>query len=148
MESKKCFKCNEIKPLSEFYKHPQMADGRLNKCKECNKDDVSKNYRVNIEHYKSYEKLRANIPHRKCSVRKAKSNWIKRNPIKRLASTIIGNAVRSGKIIKPLHCESCSSQPSRLHGHHDDYAFALVVRWLCPGCHSKWHKINGEGLNS
>lgn len=37
---KKCFKCGIIKPLDEYYKHAQMGDGHLNKCKDCARNDT------------------------------------------------------------------------------------------------------------
>lgn len=39
---KTCFKCGVDKPLSDYYKHKQMGDGHLNKCKACTKADTKK----------------------------------------------------------------------------------------------------------
>jgi len=64
MKSKSCFKCNTKKPLTDFYKHPMMADGHVNKCKECNKKDVRQNYQDNHDHFQKYERSRAHLPHR------------------------------------------------------------------------------------
>jgi len=38
---KTCFKCSRELPLSDFYVHPQMGDGHLNKCKACTKKDTA-----------------------------------------------------------------------------------------------------------
>jgi hypothetical protein len=58
MRMKKCFKCGTKKELDDFYKHPQMPDGHVNKCKECNKEDVRKNYKNKREFYTAYDKDR------------------------------------------------------------------------------------------
>lgn len=160
MNEKKCFKCGIVKPLSEFYKHAQMADGHVNKCKECNKKDVNKNYRDNIDHYKGYERKRAQIPKRvkareeyaktdgcKESQKRSRKKWADLNKVKRGANVMVGNAVRDGKVEKQHFCSVCSIENVRIHGHHDDYAKPLDVRWLCSRCHEDWHRENGEGLN-
>lgn len=157
---KQCFKCGERKPLEDFYKHPGMADGRVNKCKECNKLDVRKNRKDNIEHYKEYDKRRGMRPDRvemrhryqqtnagKESIRRAKKKYTENNPIKRGAANIVNNAVRDGRLKKPDNCAICWKVGVRIHGHHDDYAKPLDVRWLCSACHRAWHKANGEALN-
>ena len=42
-----------------FYKHPRMADGHLNKCKDCTRKDVHEKYMDNIENPEHVEKERA-----------------------------------------------------------------------------------------
>jgi len=151
---KKCKICGENKQSDMFYKG-------LAQCKPCYKAKVKKYREENLDKIQAYDRSRASLPHRVKAREnyakteqgieagnRAKINYTKRNPIKRMASQVVNNAVRDGKILKPESCEDCGSKPNRLHGHHDDYAYPLVVRWLCPSCHNKWHKINGEGLNA
>lgn len=58
MKEKTCFKCNQVKPLNRFYKHKQMGDGHLNKCKDCTKSDTRQNLKKNRDYYKSYDRKR------------------------------------------------------------------------------------------
>ena len=38
--TKVCFKCEIEQPITEFYKHSQMEDGHINKCKTCTRKDT------------------------------------------------------------------------------------------------------------
>lgn len=132
-----CFKCGATRPLSEFYKHPKMADGHVNKCKECNKKDVHENYVAKFEQYRAYEQGRAKFPHRlvlnTATVKRIRAQF----PNKYKAQTAIGNAVRTGQI-RRMPCERCGSL--RVHGHHEDYSKPLEVMWLCPKHHKERHR--------
>jgi hypothetical protein len=151
---KKCFKCGNVFPVDFFYVHKKMADGRLNKCKNCCKKDVSKNYKQKKEYYKEYEKKRANLPHRvearkdyaktesyKISHAKSLKKHKELHPKKYKARTMVGNALKYGFLMRKNECENCGST-KKIEAHHDDYNKPLDVRWLCNLCHSTWHKNN------
>ncbi|WP_428383575.1 hypothetical protein [Nevskia ramosa] len=150
MNTKTCFRCLLLKPLDDFYRHPQMADGHLNKCKECTKQDVRSNRVVNIEHYRVYDarrnirldrvQMRANYQKTEkgaASVLLAQSGYVKRHPEKRAAHIQLGKAVRDGSVI-PQPCQVCGA--GNAHGHHENYSRPLDVWWLCPKHHAERHR--------
>lgn len=141
MAEKKCFKCGQTKPLSEFYKHPMMADGHLGKCKECNKHDARQNRKLNIDYYREYDRKRGS---RQSSG--YLKNYRKENINKYRAVNMVNNAIRSKKLFKEP-CEICGTRKA-VHAHHDDYAKPLNVRWLCAAHHRQWHMENGEAKNA
>lgn len=131
---KTCFKCRVTKPITEFYAHPQMWDGRLNKCKECTKRDVSENYRANIHHYVEYERKRFKKTERKEAARRYLRE--RRPTEKRIANQKASYAIRSGALIRKP-CEVCGA--IKTEAHHDDYSKPLDVRWLCRKHHLEHH---------
>ena len=135
MKIKTCFKCGVEKPLADFYKHPQMADGHVNKCKECNKKDVRDNREDKIDYYREYDVSRGSSRRTAEDTLKYREN----NPEKYFAHTSVNNAVRDGRLLKSDVCEDCG-YTGNIHGHHEDYSKPLEVDWLCPRCHSKRHK--------
>lgn len=139
---KKCFKCGENKPLSEFYKHAQMKDGHLNKCIQCAKKDV--HYHRHESEYRekvlAYDRARGNRQNLK-DLQEYRAKY----PKKYKAHCLINNAIKSKKLFREP-CEICGSEFT--HGHHDDYDKPLNVRWLCSEHHHKWHLEHGEALNA
>lgn len=146
---KACFKCKEKKPLKDFYKHPQMADGHLNKCKTCARIDTKTNVAKNPEHYREYYRRRAMTPKAVAQRRKyakehpdvikaIKKRWVINNPVKISAIKKRLNASRHNNEHKKQPCQVCGTT-KWIHGHHPDYSKPLEVIWLCAKHHKEEH---------
>ena len=136
MTRKVCFKCQTEKDRSEFYKHPQMGDGLLGKCKTCTKADVKAQRLKRHEYYMAYDRKRfQDQPQRKelCAVitKRNRERW----PHKYKARQAVSNAVRDGRLARPSRCSKCGDDSRRIEGHHEDYSKLLEVVWLCSLCH-------------
>lgn len=124
-----------------FYVYNKTSNARFKKCKECYKSAVRKNRLDNVDYYRAYDKGRG------CRVNPSYAeDYRERSPMKYKAHNKVNNALRDGRIKKPINCECCG-EANRLVGHHQDYLQPLVVDWLCQPCHVAWHHKNGEGLN-
>lgn len=134
---KECFKCKTIKPLSEFYKHAQMADGHLNKCKVCAKEDASKHRTENIEKVRAYDRERGKNPERIAATLATVRAWRDQDKRRSTAHSAVANALRKGLLLRAA-CERCGSEKSVAH--HDDYDKPLDIMWLCQPCHKQRHK--------
>ena len=137
---KKCFKCQKELSLSDFYKHKQMADGHLNKCKTCAKKDVHNHRDKNIERIREYDRNRGNR-----QTKEYLDSYVAKYPNKYKAQNMVSNAIRDKRLFKEP-CGVCGTE-ERLHAHHDDYLKPLNVRWLCASHHRQWHIENGEAKN-
>jgi len=133
---KTCIACGKTLPITEFYRHPQMADGHLGKCKECCKRQGNERRVAKLEEIRRYDRQRAKTPKRnadlKLNVRKMRELY----PEKNRARAAVCRAVRSGKII-PQPCALCGA--AKTEAHHADYSKPLDVIWVCRSCHFKIH---------
>ncbi len=110
ISSKICFKCNVEKPLTEYYKHAQMGDGHLNKCKTCTKKDTKTRADVLIQdpewaekektrHRHKYHRLEYKDKHRPTSEIKKRDMDCYKNkfPEKLKAKLAVGKSLKSVK---------------------------------------------------
>jgi len=142
---KKCFKCGKEKPLSEFYKHNQMGDGFLNKCKECTKKDVSDRSKVLRQDSEWVLKERARGRNKYNRLYKGLSKprnshtnreWRNRNKEKYSAHITLNNAINRGKILR----QGCSVCGAKAQAHHFDYSNPLAIVWYCAKHHARVHR--------
>lgn len=138
---KMCFKCNVVKILSEFYKHSMMADGHLNKCKECTKADANFHREKNLDKVRQYDRERGKRPERiKANVEITKM-WNAEDRRRKKAHNMVARAISSGKLVRQA-CLRCGNLKSLAH--HEDYNKPLEVMWLCQPCHKQRHKEINE----
>ena len=133
---KNCFKCNEQKDLSNFYKHKQMLDGYLNKCIECTKKDVKNRYEILAQdvNFKDKERKRGRQKYHRLYVGTSKANketvlrWENKYPEKKKCSSL------SSHLIKPFE---------GAEKHHWSYNIehAKDVIWLTKKEHMKAHRF-------
>jgi hypothetical protein len=113
---KRCFKCDTEKPLSGFYRHPRMADGRLNKCVECARVDVRENRAKRADYYRAYDRERGYRP----------------------PAPDVLRARNAARVLSRQPCSICGAE--RAEAHHPDYSKPLDVVWLCKPHHAEVHR--------
>lgn len=133
---KECFKCHRVLPLDDFYRHSQMADGHLGKCKECARADVAANRAIKLEYYHAFDVARFQRPERKAKKGEYDRRHNKANPDKHFARNMVHNYIRDGKLQR-LPCQVCGCPKSEAH--HTDYSKPLEVEWLCFKHHREAH---------
>jgi hypothetical protein len=147
---KRCFKCAQVKPLSEFYKHSGMGDGYLGKCKNCTRADagVRRAEKLRDPNWVEQEVSRCREKARRARAtgtmpkpsaearRKTLTGHAARYPLKHAARLALNNAIRDGRIVRQP-CAVCGNPKSQ--GHHDDYSKSLDVTWLCTKHHAERH---------
>jgi hypothetical protein len=134
---KRCFKCGVTQSLDDFYKHSQMADGHLNKCKTCTQVDVVLRYYDKHESVAEYERRRSRDPRRKTKTKQYKLKSKTLHPEKYKARYTLTNAVRDKRVTRQP-CRICGN---KAQAHHHDYSKPLDVDWLC----FKHHREHAHG---
>lgn len=124
---KRCSKCHELKPETEFYKDKRTKDGLKCQCKKCyckttvatrnkelarsqNKQYMRRRREQNPEETRKYERERSKTRQRDEKYR---------------ARMLLNIAVRDGKIKRPMCCESCGAV-GMVYGHHSDYSLGKM----------------------
>lgn len=137
MTKKECFKCLEVKEISDFYKHHRMGDGHMNKCKECTKKDVREHRYKNLEKIRSYDRERGKNPDRIKLATEVTRRWRAEDSRRCICHSKVARAIRSGELER-LPCERCGCESSMAH--HESYDRPLDVTWLCSIHHKERHK--------
>jgi len=113
-----------------------MADGHLNKCRECCKRQANERRRAKLEEVREYDRQRGKDPKRRAANVQRGMKYDRSNRTKARARHKVYKAIKAGRLVRKP-CEACGALTT--HAHHHDYSKPLDVKWLCPACHSMVH---------
>ena len=147
--SKRCYKCKQIKSLSEFPAHRNRHDGHCAECKIC-MNKYNKVY-VHTKEGKAARKRYTQSKKGKIVHAKGSPRYRRLYPEKYKAATALGTAVRNKTLpnAKSLQCSSCT-EPAIEYHHLKGYApkHRLNVIPVCGSCHKIIHVIQSENNNT
>lgn len=129
-----CRWCGRTKVLDDFYTHPEMSDGHLNKCKQCVKD-YARHRRLVSDRPREIDNRR--YREGKKDNRRFEREFPERVAPAKRASCAVQRAIKKGLLNRPSVCEWCK-QDAFCEAAHEDYSKPLDVRWLCRRCHRRW----------
>lgn len=135
--NKHCRWCDKDKPIDDFPLHRRMADGHLNKCRDCVLE-YERVRRATDPKVQESERQRYRDGKRKASILRYRIANPGRDAVSKWASQIVRRAVKRGDIQKATACERCLRSGVALEGAHADYSQPLKVEWLCRTCHRRW----------
>jgi len=142
---KTCTVCKQEKTLGSFGVRLASKDSYCASCLECQRKRDKIRWHKDKPKRLEFQRRYLSTKPGKEAKKRAVDNWNEHNKVKRAANQIVNSAIKLNRLTKSYSCSECE-KGGRIHGHHDDYAHPLQVRWLCSKCHRTWHKTN-EPLN-
>jgi len=133
---KTCILCQQAKPFTDFYAHPKMADGLLNRCKECHKAAIRAKRKEHFDYYRKYDRDRAKDPARIKLAKEHTAKWRNEDKRRSAAHNAVARAIKAGRLVRKP-CSECGREDA--YAHHESYDRKLDVNWLCQPCHKKRH---------
>lgn len=120
---KYCGKCKAIikkeKDADYYLRNKEKIKGMACRYYHENKEKVAKRFKA-YQYKRRYE---------------VQKKWQQRNKEKCIAYTMVYQAIKNGKLVKPKNCQICKKE-KELQAHHADYSKPLDVIFCCGKCHN------------
>lgn len=169
--TKRCTKCGEEKPLTDYYEYNGSRWGRCKACVlahqkarraahpevhrtsgrrwyEQNRErKLAENRAWRVAHPEKIREYTRASAQRHPETRRARQ---KRNyaahPERYRAMKAVYLAIKRGEIVRPSACQACGAEGGRIICHHHDYSRPLSVIFVCVPCHNRHHHAGANNI--